>query len=240
VCAGVADLAYRAAEAGAAIIKEAVQTTGRCSLVLSGGDTPRDLYLRWASRFADEVPWGGVHIFWGDERFVPAEDRRSNYKMAKEAMLDRLPIPAANVHAMLTSLGTPELAATAYDAMLRQHFDGDRPRFDLLLLGLGPEGHTASVFPRSPALDETARWVLPVTVPADPQSRLTLTLPALNGATHTYVLVTGSEKATALEHVLSQNADVRTYPAAGIRTADGNSPVWWIDREAAALYRPRS
>jgi 6-phosphogluconolactonase len=240
VCAGVTDLAYRAAEAGAAIIKEAVQTTGRCSLVLSGGDTPRDLYRRWASRFADEIPWAGVHIFWGDERFVPAEDRRSNYKMAKEALLDQLPIPSANVHAMLTSFNTPEPAASAYDAMLRQHFDGDRPRFDLLLLGLGPEGHTASLFPRSPALDETARWVLPVTVPADPQSRLTLTLPALNGATHTYVLVTGSEKAAALEHVLSQNADVRTYPAAGIRTADGNSPVWWIDREAAALYRPRS
>jgi 6-phosphogluconolactonase len=240
VCAGVADLAYRAAEAAATIIKEAVETTGRCSLVLSGGDTPRDLYSRWASRFADEVPWAGVHVFWGDERFVPVEDRHSNYKMAKEALLDHVPIPAANVHAMVTSLDSPELAATAYEALLRRDFDGNRPRFDLLLLGLGPEGHTASLFPRSPALDETARWVLPVTVPADPPSRLTLTLPALTGAMHTYVLVTGSEKAAALAHVLSEKADVQTYPAAGIRTAGGDGPVWWVDREAAASYRPRS
>ena len=136
-------------------------------------------------------------------------------------------------------LGTPESAATAYEATLRQHFDGDRPRFDLLLLGLGPEGHTASLFPRSPALDETARWVLAVTVPADPPSRLTLTLPALNGATHIYVLATGSEKAAALQHVLSEPVDIGTYPAAGIRAA-GNGPVWWVDREAASLYRPRS
>jgi 6-phosphogluconolactonase len=235
----VADLAFRAAEASATIIKEAVQTTGRCSLVLSGGDTPRDLYSRWASRFADEVPWAGVHVFWGDERFVSIEDRHSNYKMAKEALLDHVPIPAANVHAMVTSLDSPELAATAYEAMLRGYFDGDRPRFDLLLLGLGPEGHTASLFPRSPALDETARWVLPVTVPADPPSRLTLTLPALTGAAHTYFLVTGSEKAAALAHVLSDRPDVQTYPAAGIRTAN-DGPVWWVDREAAALYRPRS
>jgi 6-phosphogluconolactonase len=239
VCAGVADLAYRAAEAGAAIIKDAVQTTGRCALVLSGGDTPRDLYLRWASRFADEIPWASVHVFWGDERFVPLEDRRSNYRMAKEALLDHVPIPAANVHAMLTSLDTPDLAATSYETTLRQYSGGPRPRFDLLLLGLGPEGHTASLFPRSPGLDETARWVLPVTVPADPPSRLTLTLPALNGAAHTYFLVTGSEKAAALAHVLSDKADVQTYPAAGIRT-EGDGPVWWVDREATALYRPRS
>jgi 6-phosphogluconolactonase len=239
VCAGVADLAYRAAEAGAMIIKEAVETTGRCSLVLSGGDTPRVLYARWASRFVDDIPWASVHVFWGDERFVPAEDRRSNYKMAKDALLDHVPIPASNVHAMSSSLDSPQLAATAYEAMLRRHFNDDRPHFDLLLLGLGPEGHTASLFPRSPALDETVHWVLPVTVPADPPSRLTLTLPALNGATHAYFLVTGSEKAAALEHVLSERADVRTYPAAGIRTA-GNGPVWWVDREAAASYRPRS
>lgn len=239
VCAGVADLAYRAAEAGATIIKDAVQTTGRCALVLSGGDTPRDLYLRWASRFSDEIPWNGVHVFWGDERFVPLEDRRSNYRMAKEALLDHVPIPAANVHAMFTSLDTPELAATTYEATLRQYSGDHRPRFDLLLLGLGPEGHTASLFPRSPGLDETARWVLPVTVPADPPSRLTLTLPALNGAAHTHFLVTGSEKAAALAHVLSDKADVQTYPAAGIRTT-GDSPVWWVDREAVALYRPRS
>lgn len=239
VCAGVTDLAFRAAEAAAAIIKETVQTTGRCSLVLSGGNTPRTLYSRWASRFATEIPWADVHVFWGDERFVPPDDPRSNFKMAREALLDHVPIPAANVHAMPTSLDTPELAAEAYEATLRRHFDGNRPHFDLLLLGLGSEGHTASLFPRSPALDETTRWVLPVTVPADPPSRLTLTPPALTAAAHTYFLVTGSEKAAALNHVLEAAADVRTYPAAAIRPAD-NGLVWWVDRGAAALYRPRS
>jgi 6-phosphogluconolactonase len=240
VCAGVSDLAWRAAEAGATIVKEAVQTSGRCSLVLSGGNTPRALYAHWASRFALEIPWGRVHVFLGDERFVPPDDPRSNFRMAREALLDHVPIPAANVHSMPTSLDTPELAAEAYEATLRRHFDGDRPHFDLLLLGLGSEGHTASLFPRSPALDETTRWVVPATVPADPPSRLTLTIPALNAAFHTYFLVTGSEKAAALGHVLDAAADTRTYPAAAIRTAGGDVPVWWVDREAAAVYQPRS
>jgi 6-phosphogluconolactonase len=239
ICAGVSDLAFRVAEAAAAIIKEAVETYGRCSLVLSGGNTPRTLYSRWASRFALEIPWAHVHVFLGDERFVPPDDPRNNFRMAKEALLDHVPIPTANIHAMPTERETPELAASAYEATLRKYFGDGRPSFDMVLLGLGSEGHTASLFPRSPALDETTRWVLPVTVPADPPLRLTLTLPALNAATHTYFLVTGSEKAAALDHVLQPTADVHTYPAAGIRTA-GDGPVWWVDREAAALYRPRS
>jgi 6-phosphogluconolactonase len=234
VCAGPDDLAWRAAEAAAALIRDAVRSTGRCSLVLSGGQTPRILYTRWAAGSAGEIPWTGVHVFLGDERFVPFEDPRSNFRMAREALLDRVPIPAANVLPMPTSVATPELAAAAYEATLRRHFGSDRPAFDLLLLGLGPDGHTASLFPQSPALDETARWVLPVTAPADPPSRLTLTLPALNAATHTYFLVTGADKASALAHVLSGTADVHTYPAAGVR----NGPVWWVDRKAAALYQP--
>jgi 6-phosphogluconolactonase len=234
VCTGPDDLACRAAEAAATLIKDAVRSTGRCSLVLSGGQTPRTLYTKWATASVGEIPWTGVHVFLGDERFVPFEDPRSNFRMAREALLDRVPIPAANVLPMPTSVATPALAAAEYEATLRRHFSGDRPAFDLLLLGLGPDGHTASLFPRSPALDEATRWVLPVTAPVDPPSRLTLTLPALNAATHTYFLVTGSEKAPALAHVLSETADVHTYPAAGVR----NRPVWWVDREAAALYKP--
>src|SRR5262245_30459394 len=192
--------------------------------------------MRWASQFADGIPWRDVHVFWGDERFVPLADSRSNYRLAKEALLDRVPCPAANIHAMPTSMATPEIAAEAYEADIRRHFRGDPPRFDLLLLGLGAEGHTASLFPQSPALDEAARWVLPVTVPADPPSRLTLTLPALNASAHTYFLVAGSDKAAAFDHLLSGTTDVRTYPAAGIQPA--GDVVWWVDREAAALYRP--
>jgi 6-phosphogluconolactonase len=239
VFADVSDLACRVAEAAAAVMTTAVRAAGRCSLALSGGTTPRSLYARWASAFTDRIPWSDVHVFWGDERFVPADDPRSNYRMAKETLLDRVPCPAGNVHAMPTSLATPEIAAAAYEATLRRHFTDDRPRFDLLLLGLGPDGHTASVFPRSPALDETARWVVPVTVPADPPSRLTLTLPALNAAVHTYVLVAGPDKAAAVARVLSGTADVQACPAAGLLPS-GDGLVWWLDREAAALYRAGS
>jgi 6-phosphogluconolactonase len=234
VCANPDDLASRAAGAAAALINDVVRSTGRCSLVLSGGHTPRILYTRWADGSAGEIPWPSVHVFIGDERFVPFEDSRSNFRMAREALLDHVAIPAANIQPMPTSMGTPELAAAAYEATLRSHFGAGRPAFDLLLLGLGSDGHTASLFPQTPALGETTRWVRAVTAPADPPSRITLTLPALNAATHTYFLVDGSEKAPALAHVLSGTADVRTYPAAGIR----NHPIWWVDRNAAALLRP--
>jgi 6-phosphogluconolactonase len=236
VCADVSDLASRVAEATAAIMTTRVRAVGRCSLALSGGTTPRSLYARWASVFADRIPWADVHVFWGDERFVPIEDRRSNYRTARETLLDLVPCPAANVHAMPTSLGTPEIAAAAYEATLRRYFNDDRPRFDLLLLGLGTDGHTASLFPRSPALDETARWVLPVTAPADPPSRLTLTLPVLNAASHVYVLAAGPDKAAAVARVLSGTADVHRCPAAGL-LSHGEGLVWWLDREAAALFR---
>src|SRR6266853_2437261 len=238
VCADAGELSCRVAEAAAALITDAVRSTGRCSLVLSGGSTPRALYTRWASGFVDRIPWAGVHVFWGDERLVPPDDPRSNYKLAKDTLLDHVPCPAANVHPMPTSSPTPEQAAGAYETVLRRHFDSDRPRFDLVLLGLGPDGHTESLFPGSPALDERARWVLPVTAPVDPSSRLTLTMPALNAATHIFFLVTGTEKAEALDHVLTGAADVRTYPAAGIRP-ESDGLVWWIDRDAAALHQHR-
>jgi 6-phosphogluconolactonase len=236
VCVDGEELAHRVADAGATIVAEAVHATGRCSIVLAGGNTPRALFTRWASGFTNRIPWAQVEVFWGDERFVPAGDPRSNYRMAKETLLDRVSILDGNIHPMPTSAPTPELAAAAYEAVLRQRFDGDRPAFDLVLLGLGPEGHVASLFPGSPALAETTRWVLPVTVPADPPSRLTLTLPALNGARHTYFLVTGPEKAEALEHVLAAGADVRMYPAAAVQPI--GELVWWVDREAAVRCRP--
>jgi 6-phosphogluconolactonase len=176
-----------------------------------------------------------VHVFWGDERVVPPDDSRSNYKLARETLLDGVPCPPANIHPMPTSPPTPQLAAESYEAMLREFFGSDRPRFDLVLLGLGAEGHTASLFPQSPALDETVRWVVPAVVPAEPPSRLTLTLPALNGAAHVFFLVTGHEKTAAFDHVLTGPTDVRRYPASGIRP-DGEL-VWWVDRDAAARYR---
>lgn len=232
----VNELSLRAAEAAVTTINHAVSATGRCSVALSGGSTPRPLYRLLASRFREQISWAHVHMFWGDERYVPAGDAHSNFRMAKEALLDHVPCPPANIHPMPTHLSSPEAAARDYEATLRSYFAGQPPVFDLLFLGLGPEGHTASLFPGSSALEETTRWTLVVTTPADPPVRLTLTFPVLNRAANIYFLVTGSNKARALHHVLTGTADLHRFPAAGIRPASG-ALIWWVDREAAAQQR---
>ncbi|MCC7418515.1 MAG: 6-phosphogluconolactonase [Acidobacteria bacterium] len=235
VCRDLDELSRSAADAAARTIDAAVRATGRCALVLSGGSTPRALYGALASRLRDQIPWAHVHLFWGDERYVPACDALSNYRMAKEALLDHVPCPAANIHPIPTDAPTPDAAARDYEATLRRYFAGREAVFDLVLLGLGVEGHTASLFPGSPALAETTRWVLAVTAPAEPPERLTLTLPMLNRAASVYFLVAGTQKARALGRVLSGTADPRACPAAGVRPPQG-SVIWWVDRDAA---RPR-
>ncbi len=230
----VEELSLRAAEAVVGTINDAIRGAGRCSLVLSGGSTPRTLYGLLASQFRDQIPWAHVHVFWGDERYVSPSDAHSNERMAREALLDHVPCPPANVHPIPTQFSDPNAAARDYEATLRGYFVGEWPRFDLVFLGLGPEGHTASLFPGSPALEERLRWVVPVTAPAEPPLRLTLTLPALTRAANTYFLVTGSNKAQALQHILAGSADPNTYPASGVRPAQG-ALIWWVDREAAGL-----
>ena len=188
------------------------------------------LYGLLASEFRDQIPWAHVHVFWGDERYVAADDPDSNYRMAKETLLDHVPCPAGNVHPMPTHFTPADAAARDYENTLRNYFGTDWPHFDLSLLGLGEEGHTASLFPGSPALGELTRWVVAVETPADPPLRLTLTLPALTRAAYTYVLVTGAKKASALRHVLTGVPDPNSYPAAGVRLAEG-SLIWWVDGE---------
>ena len=235
VFADVNELSMQAGQAAVRTINESVRGAGRCSLVLSGGNTPRTLYGLLASEFRDQIPWAHVHVFWGDERYVPPDDPDSNYRMAKETLLDHVPCPAGNVHPMPTHFPSADAAARDYENTLRNYFGTDWPHFDLSLLGLGEEGHTASLFPGSPALGELTRWVVAVETPADPPLRLTLTLPALTRAANIYVLVAGSKKASALHHVLTGVPDPNTYPAAGVRLAEGTL-IWWVDREAAAQY----
>ena len=158
------------------------------------------LYRLMASQLSSLVPWAHVHVFWGDERYVPPEDPRSNFGMAKETLLDHVDCPAANVHRMPTQFADAGVAAREYERTLRSYFDEEWPDFDLVLLGLGGDGHTASLFPGSLALAEKTKWVVATTVPADPPLRLTLTLPALVGAAAIYVLVAGTNKALALQH----------------------------------------
>jgi 6-phosphogluconolactonase len=234
VFADVNELSLRAAEATVEAVHDAIQATGSCSLALSGGSTPAALFGLLASRFREDVQWPRVHIFWGDERYVPPDDPRSNYRMAKKTLLDHVPCPPANVHPMPTHFSALDDAARDYETTLRSHFSTPWPRFDLMFLGLGPDSHTASLFPGSPALDERARWVLPISDPPAPPTRLTLTLPVLSQSARTFFLVAGASKAPALRAVIAGKADPRIHPAAGVRLARGVL-IWWADRAAAGL-----
>ena len=179
------------------------------------------------------MPWDRVHLFWGDERFVPPGDPRSNARMAREALVDRVPCPPANVHPIPTELPSADAAALRYEELLRAHFPAEGPAFDLVLLGLGDDAHTASIFPGSRALVEPERWVLAVTAPADPPLRITLTMPALTAAAHLFVLATGAEKAAALRRALDPTSDPAHYPAAALQRAH-ERVTWWVDRAAAS------
>ncbi len=222
--------------AARSLIETIVAVTGRhrahCHLALAGGNTPRTLYRLLATEYREQIPWTQVHLFWADERYVPPDDPRSNYRFVRETLLDHVAIPAENVHPMPADLPKPEDAARAYEQTLRSHFSPPWPRFDLVLLGLGADGHTASLFPGSIALTERERWVVAVRAPVDPPLRLTLTLPALNHAAHVFFLVAGAEKADALRRVLTGTPDPAGWPGAGVRAAAG-AVVWWVDEKAA-------
>jgi 6-phosphogluconolactonase len=227
-------LSAHAAASAVDIINDAVTLTGRCSLALSGGDTPRGLHRLLGSQYRDQIPWPRVHIFWGDDRYVPADDPESNYRMARETLLDHVPCPAENVHAMPTHISPAAEAAAAYDKVLKEFFGGGNgPAFDLNILGIGEDAHTASVFPGSPAVDERTRWVMDVQTKAAIATRLTLTLTALSQSANIHVLVAGPAKARALRHALDADRDPHRYPASGIRR--GRGVIWWVDRDAAQL-----
>ncbi len=176
---------------------------GPFAIALSGGATPRSLYALMAEPpFLDDFPWARMHFFWGDERFVPPDDGLSNFGMAREAMLSHAPIPAANIHAMPTTGLTAEAAASAYERELQSFYGADtldplRPLFDVVLLGLGADGHTASLFLGAAALKERNHWV--AAVDAKNGSRLTLTYPALESARHVAFLVVGEDKRVILD-----------------------------------------
>jgi 6-phosphogluconolactonase len=214
------------------------------TLVLSGGSTPRDLFALLADpneSFRARLPWGKIHFFWGDERHVPPDHPDSNYRMAKESLLDPMRIAAANVHRIQGENPDAAAAAAAYETELRTFFHLDAgaaavaegpPRFDLVLLGLGPEGHTASLFPGSLALAERERWVVAPWVEKFNTFRITLTPPVLNRAAAVLFLAAGEEKADALHAVLEEVGDADLYPARIVRPEEGDL-LWLLDRAAA-------
>jgi 6-phosphogluconolactonase len=218
-------------------VNSSIAGGGIFSLVLAGGNTPRALYRLLSGAYRDRIPWQQVHVFWGDERYVPPDDPRSNYRMAEESLLSQVPIPPGNVHPMPTSYPLAEEEAGAYESVLRAHFNSSWPRFDLVLLGLGAEGHTASLFPGSPALREQQRWVMAVQTPAEPPLRLTLTLPALNHAACVYFLAAGAEKAGALSQAVAAARPLNSCPASMVQPEQGKV-VWWADEAAAGLLPP--
>lgn len=234
-------LALRAADVFAMAAQAAAAARGRFAAALSGGETPRALYRLLArQQFAQKVPWRRVHLYWGDERCVPPDDPASNYAMAHDAFIKHVPIAPANVHRM-EGERDPEAAALAYENELRalaklERPAGDVPVFDLVLLGLGRDGHTASLFPHSPALDEEERFCVATEAP-DGSARLTITLPVINSARRVLVLASGSAKAGMVAEVFAGFRLPTAVPAQGVAPVKGQL-LWLLDEAAAAELSP--
>jgi 6-phosphogluconolactonase len=219
---------------------EAVRVKGSFTVALSGGSTPKGLYglLATDPALRAQVPWDKTHVFWGDERHVPPTDAESNYRMANEAMLAKVPIPPANVHRITSENPDAGQAADDYEQTLRAFFpgEGQPPRFDLVFLGLGPEGHTASLFPGTKALHEEKRLVVSNWVGKFYTDRITMTPPVLNNAACLIFLVSGDDKALVLKAVLEGRYEPEQLPAQLIQPKQGRL-LWLVDRAAAGLLR---
>jgi 6-phosphogluconolactonase len=208
-------------------IRRVLEARERCFLALSGGATPRPVYQRLAAELPDREPWGRIDVFFADERCVPPDDPASNYRMAKEALLDLVPLGPSQIHRMEGERPDHDEAARAYEALLPE-------RLDLLVLGLGDDGHTASLFPGAPSLAESRRRVIAVSAPTSPRDRLTITPPVIRDARLTIGLVAGAAKADALARVIDG-------PYAPDRTPGqlARAGLWIADTAAAALLQAR-
>jgi len=228
------DLAQAAAAFIVDLALKAVQETGRFTLCLSGGKTPELLFEQLAALpYREQMPWFNTFVFWGDERCVPADDPRNNSFIAKSILLNQVHLPDTNVFPIPVHL-PPEAAATQYEQTLHQIFDPAPPRFDLILLGMGSDGHTASLFPESPVLNEKTRWVREVYVAGQQMYRVTMTLPLINQAKNIVILVSGHGKAEILQAVLAKDAVPGIFPAQYVRPEQG-ALHWFLDVAAAAL-----
>jgi 6-phosphogluconolactonase len=237
-------LARRAADLFVTEARAAIDARGRFAVALSGGSTPRALYALLATDAAlhDAIAWDRVYLFWGDERHVPPEHEQSNYRMVREALLDRVRIPPENVHRIAGEISDADAAAHAYQAELRAFFGlagSDLPRLDLVLLGLGADAHTASLFPGAARTLERHDLVVAHWVESAKAYRVSLTAPVLNAARTIAFVVGGADKARAVQQVLDGVRDPLRYPAQLIEPAHGRL-VWLLDRAAASLLPPRA
>ena len=233
-----AELFAAAADEFFRIVTTSLAERNLANIALSGGSTPRSLYELIAKRVITEpalktIDWRKVHLFFGDERSVPPSDKDSNYRMVRESLLSNAALGAARVHRIHAEL-LPENAAEQYEADLKQHFGAELPKFDLILLGLGPDGHTASLFPNTAALQVTDRWVVANSVPQQNTTRITFTYPLLNNANEVLFLVVGGDKAEPLHKALI----TRDVPAAVVQPR--GQLLWFADIAAAGLLQDRS
>ena len=241
-------LSNTAAEEFLRLGSESIAANGRFAVALAGGTTPRPAYeciaATWKTAPGGPLDWNRVYLFWGDERRVPPDDPQSNFGMAREALIGHVPIPQENVHPMPAMFPDIPEAARMYEERLRSVLapPADQPpRFDLILLGMGPDGHVASLFPGSAALDVKDRWVVENWVQRVETWRLTMTFPVLNQAANLIVLVSGREKARALRRVVEGPHTRPLLPAEGLKPVDGRH-LWLADKAAAEwkTLRPAS
>jgi 6-phosphogluconolactonase len=204
-------------------IQAAIAERGQCTIALAGGNTPKPLYEKIA---AEDLSWRGIHVFWGDERYVPPDHPDSNQGMARHAWLDKVPLPPINIHPMATDAADPQEAANKHEAELQEFFQlqpGEFPAFDLILLGIGDDGHTASLFPHTEALQVRDRLI--TVGNKDGQPRLTFTAPLINHARAVIFIVAGAGKRQALDQIFAPTGDETTYPA---RLIQPQGELWWL------------
>jgi 6-phosphogluconolactonase len=230
-----AEVALQAAGRIARALQSAIGKSGRASVALSGGTTPREAYALLARESG--VDWNKVHVFWVDERAVPPTDDRSNYRWAKAILLDIARVPPDHVHRMRAEAPDPAAAAREYERLIREHVEVDAdgiPAFDVVVLGIGEDGHTASLFPGDPTVDIVDRLVAAVAAKGEREARLTLTPPAIEHARAAMVIAVGIGKRNALERVWLIQGDRRTTPARILRECRG-VVTWIIDKAAGGL-----
>jgi 6-phosphogluconolactonase len=230
------ELFAAAAEEVVRTANEAVAQRGRFTIALSGGSTPKSLYNLLATNARTALPWDRMFFFWGDERHVPPTDPDSNYRMADETLLSKIPVLAGNVFRIKAENPDAAAVAEAYEQTILKFFQlksGEVPNFDLILLGMGPDGHTASLFPGTSALQEKSHLVVANWVEKMKTHRITLTLPVLNAARCVTFLVSGTDKASVLRAVLEEDVPAEQYPSKLVRPAAGKL-IWLMDRAAAS------
>jgi 6-phosphogluconolactonase len=245
ICEDASELAAKAADLVVQAAREAVSRRGRFTIVLTGGSTPEKTYALLAQpERASAIDWANVFVFWGDERFVPVDDERSNLGTARTNLLDHVPIPSANVFPMPVQAHDAAAGAAEYARQLAEFFSVSEPRnpprFDFIFLGLGSDGHVASLFSHAESLSVADAWVTwskPGVLPPH-VDRITLTYPVLNAGRQIVFLISGKEKAFAVHDVLEGRSPFRDRPAVGIRPSDGTL-TWYVDKPAARLLKQR-